>query len=253
LLRKVVEYSHAKSVLDADRAKQKGRSRKVTDAVVSLEEQLAKQMGNDKYVVPSSVKDQLKEKLDALPDDKFDEMVSSVVEQYGSLDSEYDSDDVEDAQTVLDDLKENLDGENNVDSVSAQIAHALQAQRVLERHEQRKKESDKASKGALKGVAKAFGMNKLPKDVGDKLSTALEGMSLEDKQKFSKRSSMPKVSLKGRLRKPKRQDVYPSEADLPVGGSTYQGLLRWQAFRSGTGCRSGHGCPNPGGRPVQPR
>jgi len=201
LAQKLVEYSHAKSVLDSNRAKQKGRSRKVTDAVVSLEEQLAKGMGNDKYVIPSKIKKPLKEKLDSLTDEDFDEMVKSISEQFDGLGDEYDAEDSGDAKAILEDLEDNLEGETNVDSASAQIAHALAAQRILERHDQKQKDGQKATKGAIRGVAKAFGQKKLPSEVEGKLSKALEAMSLEEKQMFLEEVSNAQQLLQGQIEK----------------------------------------------------
>lgn len=201
LAQKVMEHAHANAVVKKEKQKQRGKKRQITDAIDRMQEGIRHLIDDPKYVVPKDIKDVLKEQMEGLEADKYEDLIGSV----GTALREMQDEDL-DAETALapaeaslEDFAERIEEMDDLSAKGGQIAEAIQAQRVVQRHEKRQKVEQRANKAALNATARIFGEKTLPDEVKESLEKALGGLSLDQKEKYIESVQAEYQAIKKRI------------------------------------------------------
>jgi len=202
LAQKVVEQAHANAVIKKDKQKQRGKKRKVTDSIDKMQEVVRDLSGDSKYVIPKKVKDVLKKQLEGMEEEKYEDVIGAVERHLHLMQQEENLDAataLAPAEASLEEFEERIDEMDDPHAKGDQIAEAIQATRVVQRHEQREKAKHQANKAAGSSTARIFGTKEVPSDVMDKLGPALEGLDLEEKEKYVEAVQAEYRDIKNRI------------------------------------------------------
>lgn len=201
LAQKVMEHAHANAVVKKEKQKQRGKKRQIADAIDQMQAGIRHLTDDPKYVVPKDVKDVLKEQMEGLDADKYEDLIGSI----GTALREMQDEDLDaeaalaPAEASLEDFAERIEEMDDLSAKGGQIAEAIQAQRVVQRHQKRQKVERQANKAALDATARIFGEKKLPSGVKEKLERALEGLDLDQKEKYIEGVQAEYQAIKNRI------------------------------------------------------
>lgn len=183
----VVERAHADAIKKKEKSKLTGRQKQISEQMTSLESAVQRMLGDESYVMPSSIKKTIQAQMDELDEEKFESLRQSIESELEDLEKsdDMDSDEaLEVARETLDEYEESVDAMTDMDALGGQLANAIRSKRVVERFDQRKKQEVKATKRAINNTARIFGEKAVPKGVKDVLVPALDKLNLDQKQAY---------------------------------------------------------------------
>jgi len=213
--------AHAEHVLAMEVSRQKGAKKAISSAMRDIQRVLRKELGDDRYRLPSSVKSEIESVLGEMEPDQIKAFANSLKNEIGQAMSELDDseDAVDDAKENLQDFADQVDGVQQPEVLAEAFAQALRDQETVDRSTSRSKNQAKKTKSAIRSIANSMGMklSDLPGELRTALKDDLKSRDVDQIEEFVESFKAEAGKINAKL------DANPEDADLMFAAANAMG------------------------------